>query len=270
MAITSGFFNSLNGDRRYDAEQMSSLFDGIIRDGVFQNIGNRFVVSSTGGLNITVGTGRAWFNHTWTNNDGLLPLTLSSAPLLLNRIDAVVLEINSEQGTRRNSIKIIEGTTATNPARPTMIRTDTVNHYALAYITRREGTTSIGTADITTAVGTTETPYVTAPLQVVSVDSYLATWNAQFNNWFNDLKETFDEADVATITAEIARLEGTVETANNSMNAARQDMNTLSSTLGTRVTTLETGRVKSNQNRQIFVGSTTPTGAVNGDIWFKV
>ena len=30
MAFTYGFFNSLNGDRKYTAEQLSSIFDGLI------------------------------------------------------------------------------------------------------------------------------------------------------------------------------------------------------------------------------------------------
>ena len=36
MAVTSGFFNSVNHDRLYDAEQLSSIFDGIIIDGVMK------------------------------------------------------------------------------------------------------------------------------------------------------------------------------------------------------------------------------------------
>ena len=42
MSITSGFYNSYNGDRRYNAEQMSAIFDGIINDGVFSNIADAF------------------------------------------------------------------------------------------------------------------------------------------------------------------------------------------------------------------------------------
>ncbi len=38
MSVTFGFYNSVNGDRKYDAIQMSSIFDGIIRDGVFQHL----------------------------------------------------------------------------------------------------------------------------------------------------------------------------------------------------------------------------------------
>ena len=37
MSVSSGFFNSLNGDRKYNAAQMSAIFDGLIIDGVLWN-----------------------------------------------------------------------------------------------------------------------------------------------------------------------------------------------------------------------------------------
>ena len=47
MAISSGFYNSVNGDRTYDADQFGSLFDGIIAPGVFPNVGDKFRVRPT-------------------------------------------------------------------------------------------------------------------------------------------------------------------------------------------------------------------------------
>lgn len=40
MAVTYGFFNSVNGDRKYNADQMSSYFDGLVTDGVYEKIGD--------------------------------------------------------------------------------------------------------------------------------------------------------------------------------------------------------------------------------------
>ena len=39
MSVTYGFYNSINGDRKYNALEMSSIFDGIIVDGVYMSIG---------------------------------------------------------------------------------------------------------------------------------------------------------------------------------------------------------------------------------------
>ena len=57
MSVSSGFFNSLNGDRKYNAAQMSAIFDGLIIDGVFASIGTAFAVKAAGGLTVNVGIG---------------------------------------------------------------------------------------------------------------------------------------------------------------------------------------------------------------------
>ena len=31
MAVTYGFYNSVSGDRKYDTQQMASIFDGVIQ-----------------------------------------------------------------------------------------------------------------------------------------------------------------------------------------------------------------------------------------------
>lgn len=77
MAVSYGFYNSLNGDRKYDALQMSSIFDGIIRDGVFMYVTGQMLVSADGSsMTVQVAPGRAWFNHTWTLNDTILPIII--------------------------------------------------------------------------------------------------------------------------------------------------------------------------------------------------
>lgn len=87
MSVTFGFYNSKEGDRRYDAIQMSSIFDGIIQDGILQHVGTAMVVKESEAMIINVGVGRAWFNHTWTLNDALLPLVVPQSEILLNRYD---------------------------------------------------------------------------------------------------------------------------------------------------------------------------------------
>ncbi len=188
MALTCGFYDSLNGDRKYNAYQMSSLFDGLISDGVYAGIGTGFAVTVTSGMNIAVDSGRAWFDHTWTYNGSKYTMTLEAADALRDRIDAVVLEINSSTAARTNTLAIVKGTAATNPVRPTLSKSGTKKQYALAYIRVKAGATSLSQADITYVVGTGETPYVTGVLQSVGIDAQVAQWNAEFNEWFENLK----------------------------------------------------------------------------------
>lgn len=188
MSVTYGFYNSLDGDRKYDAIQMSSIFDGIIEDGILQQIGTAMVVKAadTPDLSINVGIGRAWFNHTWTLNDAVLPLPISTPEVLLSRYDAVVLEVDASEAVRANSIKIISGTAATSPSKPELTNTTEVHQYPLAYIYVGAGVTEIRQADIENCVGTSACPYVTAPLESVSIDDLFAQWKDQWNVWFEN------------------------------------------------------------------------------------
>ena len=184
MSVTYGFYNSKNRDRRYDAIQMSSIFDGIIRDGVLQHFGTAMMVKESEGMMVNVGIGRAWFNHTWTLNDALLPLTLPLSEVILNRIDAVVLEVDARESVRANSIKIIKGTPASSPKNPTLIKTNDRWQYPLAYIRVNAGVTAIRQANITNCVGTSACPFVTAPLEKMSIDALVAQWGDQWKAFY--------------------------------------------------------------------------------------
>ena len=184
MSVTYGFYNSKNHDRRYDAIQMSRIFDGIIRDGVLQHYGTAMMVEESEGMMVNVGIGRAWFNHTWTLNDAPLPLALPLSEVILNRIDAVVLEVDARESVRANSIKIIKGTPASSPKNPTLIKTNDRWQYPLAYIRVNAGVTAIRQANITNCVGTSACPFVTAPLEKMSIDALVAQWGDQWKAFY--------------------------------------------------------------------------------------
>lgn len=173
MALTSGFYNSVNGDRKYNAEQLSSIFDGLINDGILYNVGNRFNITALSGNNIQIGSGRAWFNHTWVYNDSNYTISLEDSSPLLNRIDAVVLEINRNSDIRSSQIMIIKGEESSSPSNPTLIKNEYQNQYPLAYIYRKANSSSITQEDITIKVGTEECPYVTGILPVEDIDKFI-------------------------------------------------------------------------------------------------
>lgn len=187
MSVSSGFFNSLNGDRKYNAAQMSAIFDGLIIDGVFASIGTAFAVKAAGGLTVNVGIGKAWFDHTWTVNDSILPMTAPEAEVLLDRIDAVVLEVNGMESVRNNTIKFVKGNPSSAPSRPTLTNEGNVHQYPLCYIYRKYGTAVINQADITPMVGTESTPFVTGILQTISLDELLGKWQDELDR-FNDAR----------------------------------------------------------------------------------
>lgn len=183
MGVTSGFFNSLNGDRKYDAIQVSSMFDGLIIDGVFASIGTAFVVKADQGLNITAGIGKAWFNKSWLLNDSILPMTMPASEVLLDRIDAVILDFDGTESVRENNIQILQGTPSSNPVRPTLAQERLHEQRALCYIYRAAGSDKIVQADITNMVGKAETPFVISNLQTISLDELLGRWEDELDRF---------------------------------------------------------------------------------------
>lgn len=193
MSVSSGFFNSLNGDRKYNAAQMSAIFDGLIIDGVFASIGTAFAVKAAGGLTVNVGIGKAWFDHTWTVNDSILPMTAPEAEVLLDRIDAVVLEVNGTKSVRENTIKFVKGNPSSAPSRPTLTNEGNVHQYPLCYIYRKYGTAVINQADITPMVGTESTPFVTGILQTISLDELLGKWQDELDRFTDARSKEVDD-----------------------------------------------------------------------------
>lgn len=190
MAITSGFFNSLNGDRKYDARQMGEMFDGLIEDGVFMSIGDALKTVPSSGMTVAVGTGRAWFLHTWTKNGSDLLITVSEAESVLNRIDTIVLDVDNTEAKRANDIFLVKGTPSSNPQRPSLVDTDDHKQIPLADILVPAGSSTLTATNITNLVGSDDCPYVTGPLSIIKNDDILAAWQEEFDTWFDDVKGT--------------------------------------------------------------------------------
>lgn len=192
MALTYGFYNSVNGDRKYDADQMSAVFDGVINDGVFPTVGEKFAVKVSTGLTVTVAPGRAWFNRTWTYLDVAMPLSVGVAHPTLPRIDAVVLEVDKRDDVRANSIKIIAGTADSAPQKPSLSSSGDVYQHALAYITVPAGATALAQGNIEYVVGLSGCPYVTSVIETTDVDALFAQWDDQFNTWFDNVQSQLE------------------------------------------------------------------------------
>lgn len=193
MTVKYGFYNSLDGDRVYDANDVSTMFEGVFSDGVFESVGNGLeVVENTGVMGVLVRDGRAWFNDTWIRNTSNLSLVIEPSHLINDRIDLVILEFDSSIVVRQNSIKVITGTPAAIPSPPTLIHTSTLNQYTLAEVYVNAGVTEIELADITNKVGTVDTPYA-ATLLSEAVPTYAINdfqLGDGFGNW---VKKTLAE-----------------------------------------------------------------------------
>lgn len=193
MAFSYGFFDSVNGDRNYSADQFGDLFTGLISDGIYPNIGNKFHVQAASGLTVTVGSGRAFFNKTWSANTTDMSLTLELSDLLLPRYDCVYLEIDKRVTGRKNAIKFLKGEPSANPVKPAFSSVSELYQYPLAYIYIPANQENITDSDIEQTVGTSACPYVSAMLDIISIEGAFANFQAQFDKWMDSLEGLADE-----------------------------------------------------------------------------
>lgn len=192
MSVTSGFFNSKNHDRRYNARQISMIFDGIINDGVYMGVGNQFAVTASGGLVITVGTGRCWFNHTWLLNDATRNFILNEGDVVGSRYDAVVIRIDEREQYREATIYIKSGEPSANPVKPEMTNTDDIHEYPIAYIFVGVRSMSITQQDVEDKVGSDVTPFVTGIIDRVSIERLTLQWADDWYQYITSRQRDFD------------------------------------------------------------------------------
>lgn len=190
---TSGFFNSVNGDRVYNADQMSGIFEGLITDGVYESVGNKLAVQPNSGMTIQIATGRGWFAKRWVDNTTPHLIALEAADVTLNRWAAVCIKVDITEGARKAEPYIKYGEYATAPAKPTMTRTETVKEYCLAYVYIKAGATAITAADITdTRANTSLCGWVTGLIEQLNSTTLWTQWTALFNEWFSGLQDNIN------------------------------------------------------------------------------
>lgn len=217
MTIKSGFFNSLNHDRMYDADDMNAIFDGIITDGVFGNIGDKFIVTPGSGMTINIGTGKARLHQIFVENDASLVLQVSQSDVLLNRIDVVVIRVDKTISGRRGDITILKGTPSQKPIAPTLSTDSQIWEMPIAYINVNANASKIGSSDIQYLVGRNSTPLITAPMQTVNVESYVSNMEGQFSDWFSDVKGKLSTDAAGNLQNQINTIKPKVDTVNNAL-----------------------------------------------------
>lgn len=194
MAFTSGFFNSVNGDRLYNAQQMSAIFEGLITSGVYESVGNKLAVQPNSGMTIQIATGRGWFAKHWVSNDSEYLITLEDSDVLLNRYCAVCIRSDDTDSVRDAAPYLKYSEFATEPVKPAMTRTETINEYCLAYIYIKAGTTAITAADIEdTRADETLCGWVTGLIEQLSSATLFNQFTAIFTEWFENLQDLINE-----------------------------------------------------------------------------
>lgn len=210
MAVTYGFFNSVlvNGmqDRRYNADQMSTYFKGLISDGVYQNVGGGLQVKAGEGMTVQVMAGRGVFDSRWLENDSVLDIPLEPSHVTLNRYTAVVVRVDYNE--RTVSILAKDGETASTPVKPVITRSESVKEYCLAYVYVGRGVTSISQSAVTdTRPDNTLCGFVTGLVEQIQTTDLFAQYDAAFGEWFETIEDKLSGDVAGKLTVDVERLE---------------------------------------------------------------
>ena len=249
MPITSGFYNSVNGDRVYDADQFGSLFDGIISEGIFPNVGDKFFVRPVNNImGVYVGSGKAWLNRRWVENTGDETLTIQAANASLDRIDSVVLSVDTSKAVRAAKFEVIKGTAAATPRPPLISSEGEKKYFVLANIKVVKNSHAVIPENITNYVGSSLTPYVGGPTNTINLDALQTKLQGEFNTWFDSVRDALQNAGGNTST-DVANLK-----------ASDKNQNDRIQVIENRVESTETGITKINEK---FTNSGSLYGMVN-------
>lgn len=188
MALKYGFFNSENGDRKYNADDISNFFYKLISDGVLATPSTNLQVQASDGMKVLVAPGYGMICAKYINATTAQSVQLEAADIALNRIDRIVLRL--DRNARQITIEAKTGTPSASPAIPSITRTDDVWELSLARIYVAAGATSITQAEITDErSNTTVCGYITGMIDQIDTAELFAQFTAAFEHWYDGVKD---------------------------------------------------------------------------------
>lgn len=183
--VTYGFFNSVDGDRRYTADQMSNYFKGLISDGVYEGLGSAMVVTAGEGMTVNVGSGRAIIDCKWINLDGSESLDISPASPTQARYTAVVVRMDLTNRTME--LDTVDGEPAASPEYPDITNTASIKELCLAMVYVPANAVSISQTNIVDKRGSDLCLWVTGLIQQLDTSTLFLQWQAAFEEFFEAL-----------------------------------------------------------------------------------
>lgn len=207
------FFNDVNDDRVYYAEDWARHLKKYFTNGIFNNELN---VVSNNDMTITIKEGDANIEGYRYTNTGDLVKTIDNADGTLNRIDNVVIRLDLTN--RLISAQIIKGTFADKPVAPELVRTSTIYDLRIAKISIPAGTTTITqdlitdtrfiTSDCGNVISTVQTPDTeNLFIQMQTLfEKQINELNNNFEIWFDSIKNQLDSDAAGNLQNQINNL----------------------------------------------------------------
>ena len=154
--VFSGFYDSVNEDRLYSADDMNQPYKNIMSEGIFSS-NDDFGTSKSSGT-ITVKAGNALLGGRWVDASSVTINVPENATSYVRR-DSVILQVNNKTDVREARI-VYRTTTPGTATYPALITDDDdIAEFRLANVLVSNNSTTITT--LTDKRGSTDCPYAT-------------------------------------------------------------------------------------------------------------
>lgn len=195
--VDAGFFDAIDGDRKYSAEDMNRPYRKLISNGVFatpKGTPSDFlqVFAARDGMNIIVSAGYALIGDKWFENPSDLMITLTQNSEVLTRIDSIIAQVDKSQPERKGNIVYRKGSASSNPIHPNINTEEDIAEFRLADIRISPSCVEITQDLITDCRGSDECPWVTSLLYQVDTSTLYAQWQAAYKKYYEDQEAEHD------------------------------------------------------------------------------
>ena len=195
--VEAGFFDAIDEDRTYSADDMNRPYRKLISNGVFATPKGTpsdylQVFAAENGMNVKVSAGYALIGDKWFENPSDLIITLTQNSEILTRIDSIIAQVDKTQAGRVGNIVYRKGSASSNPVHPSINTEENIAEFRLADIRISPSCVEITQDLITDCRGSSECPWVTSLLYQVDTSTLYEQWKAAYQKYYKDQEAEMD------------------------------------------------------------------------------
>ena len=194
--IRAGFFDSVNGDRKYYASDMVMPYTRIVTEGIFgqnntEEKATDFLVSKNpeNEKQVIVSKGMGVLNRRWFELEQDLPISIEQNTTLSPRIDSIIISCDNSNSGRKVSIDYRLGNGGTHPA---LISSEDVKELRICDITVQSNSSG-GAISITDTRATSECPIIVGLIKELDAEDFLNQFKNTYNTWYAQVQAQWNE-----------------------------------------------------------------------------
>lgn len=195
--VDAGFFDAIDEDRTYSADDMNRPYRKLISNGVFATPAGTpsdflQVFAADNEMNVIVSAGCALIGDKWFENPSDLMITISQNSEVLPRIDSIVAQVDKTQSGRAGNIVYRQGQASSNPVHPNINTEEDIAEFRLADIRISPSCVEITQNLITDCRGSSECPWVTSLIYQVDTSTLYVQWQEAYKQYYKDQEAEHD------------------------------------------------------------------------------